>query len=60
MNRYFYVIRDGVKIEARCGTRENAIDLIRMKQEQEKKAHQWLHPEFEILEGSDMETIRYE
>lgn len=56
---FYYVVKDG-KIEARCGTRESAIDLIRLKQESEKKAHQWLHAEFSIIEGKEEEFIKYE
>ena len=56
---FFYVVKDG-KIEARCGSRESAMDLVRMEQEQEKKAHQWLHAEFSIIEGKEEEFIKYE
>ena len=57
MERY-YIIRDS-KIEASTATREGAIDLIRIKQEREKKAHQWLRAEFSIIKG-EQEFIKYE
>lgn len=54
----FYVLKDE-KIEASTATREGAIELIRIEQEREKKAHQWLHAEFSIIEG-EQEFIKYE
>jgi len=54
----FYILRDE-KIEASTATRDEAIELIRLKQEMEKKAHQWLHAEFSIIEG-EQEFIKYE
>ena len=56
MNRFF-VIKDGT-IEGSAATREGAIDMIRIKQEKEKKTHQWLHAEFSIIEGKQ-EFISY-
>ena len=55
---YFYVFKDGA-IQARCGTRDNAIALIKDFQEIEKKAHQFLRAEFTIIEGKEEETIKY-
>ena len=54
----FYILRDN-RIEASAATRAEAIELIRIKQEHEKKAHQWLHAEFSIIEG-EQEFIKYE
>ena len=54
----FHVLKDE-KIEASTATREEAIRLIRIGQEREKKAHQWLHAEFSIIEG-EQEYIKYE
>ena len=56
MNRFF-VIKDGT-IEGSAATREGAFDMIRIKQEKEKKTHQWLHAEFSIIEGKQ-EFISY-
>ena len=56
--RYFYIVKDG-KIEARCVTKENALSTVKMYQELEKKAHQWLHAEFSIIEGNEEEFIKY-
>ena len=55
---FFYVFKDGA-IQARCGTRDNAIALIKDFQEIEKKAHQFLRAEFTIIEGKEEETIKY-
>lgn len=54
----FHIIRDN-KLEGSAATRENAIEMIRAMQEREKKAHQWLHAEFSIIEG-EQEFIKYE
>ena len=56
---FYYIIEDG-KVIGRCGTKENAIDMIRCYQESEKKAHQWLHAEYSIIEGKQEEFIKYE
>lgn len=54
----FHVLKDE-KIEASTATREEAIRLIRLGQEREKKAHQWLHAEFSLIYG-EQEYINYE
>lgn len=57
MQRY-HVLKDGQLIGSAV-TRENALVLIRFEQEQEKKAHQWLHANFSIIYGEE-EFIDYE
>lgn len=57
--KFYYVIKDG-HIEGRCATKEDAIDMIRIKQDREKKTHQWLQAEFSIIEGTIQEFIKYE
>lgn len=54
----FFILRDG-KLEASTATRDAAIQLIRIYQEEEKKRHQWLHAEFSIIRGTE-EFIKYE
>lgn len=56
MERY-YIVKDG-KIEASAATRENAIDLVRSYQAEEKRKHQFLWAEFSIIKGTE-EIISY-
>lgn len=56
MKRY-HVLKDG-QIIASAATRENALAVIRQEQEQEKKAHQWLHASFSMIYGEE-EYIEY-
>lgn len=58
MTRYA-VVKDG-RIEATAGTRELALDMVRVYQEQEKKAHQWMWAEFSIATITNEEFIPYE
>lgn len=51
----FYIVKDG-KVEAQTGTRENALDLIRVYQE--KETHYLLKANFSIIEGVE-EHIQY-
>lgn len=57
MERY-YIVKNG-RIEGSTATRENAIDFIRVHQEEEKRRHQWLRAEFSIIKGTE-EFINYE
>ena len=56
MKRY-HILKDG-NVEDSTATRDQAIQLIRAYQEDEKKKHQWLHANFSIIYGEE-EFIPY-
>lgn len=58
MGKRWHVIKDGTVIGS-AATKENALDMIRGYQEQEKKAHQWLHAQFSVIYGEEI-YIDYE
>ncbi len=54
----FFILKDG-KIEADTATRKEALTLLRLYQEDEKKKHQFLWANYSIIEGAQ-EHIPYE
>ena len=53
----YYIFKDGT-LECSAGTNEAAMDIVRMYQEREQKAHQWLWANFSIITGEE-ECIPY-
>jgi hypothetical protein len=58
MGKRWHVLQDGTVV-ASTATREQAVDLIRMYQDEEKRRHQWLHANFSMIYGEE-ELVAYE